>query len=50
MVREGKNVKGKFLALMLGSVGRGVLEKPLKNTVKAVEDRNDRPRGQQPVS
>src|SRR6201990_2763446 len=27
IVREGKNVKGRFLALVLGTVGKGVLEK-----------------------
>lgn len=41
VVREGKNLKGRMLGLVLGTVGKGVLRKALKNTVKAVEARND---------
>ena len=41
VVREGKNVKGRALGLVLGSVGKGVLAKALGNTVKAIEARND---------
>jgi len=40
VVREGKNLKGRTLGLVLGTVGRGVLEKAFRNTVKAVEARN----------
>jgi hypothetical protein len=40
VVREGKNVKGRLTGVLLGTVGRGVLAKALKNTVKAIEDRN----------
>lgn len=40
VVREGKNLKGRVTGLLLGSVGKGVLEKALKKTVKAVEARN----------
>ncbi len=40
IVREGKNVKGKALALVLGTVGKGVLAKSFVNSVKAIE-RND---------
>lgn len=47
VVREGKNLKGKATALMLGAVGRSAMEKPLKNTIKAVEERNNRPHAQQ---
>jgi hypothetical protein len=40
VVREGKNLKGRALGLVLGTVGKGVLEKAFRNTVKAVEERN----------
>jgi hypothetical protein len=40
IVREGKNIKGKMLALVLGSIGRGVLDKALANSIKAIEVRN----------
>ena len=40
VVREGKNVKGWVLGLVLGTVGKGVLEKAFKNSVKAIEARN----------
>jgi hypothetical protein len=40
VVREGKNLKGRMLGLVLGMVGKGVLEKAFKNSVKAIEARN----------
>ena len=40
VVREGKNVKGKALAVVLGSVGKRVLVKAFGNTVRAIEARN----------
>jgi hypothetical protein len=40
VVREGKNLKGWFLGLVLGTVGKGVLEKAFENSVKAMEARN----------
>ena len=40
MVRDGKNLKGRALGLVLGTIGKGVLEKAFVNTVKAVEARN----------
>ena len=40
IVREGKNLKGKVLALVLGTVGRSVLKKAFENSVKAIETRN----------
>jgi hypothetical protein len=40
VVREGKNLKGRLLGLVLGTVGKGVLVKAFRNTVKAVEARN----------
>ena len=41
VVRDGKNLKGRMLGLVLGTVGKGVLRKALQNTIKAVEARND---------
>jgi hypothetical protein len=40
VVREGKNLKGRLTGILLGSVGKGVLGKALRNTVKAIEERN----------
>jgi hypothetical protein len=40
VVREGKNLKGRALGLVLGTIGKRVLEKAFKNTVKAIEARN----------
>ena len=40
IVREGKNLKGKVLGLVLGSIGRSVLKKAFENSVKAIEARN----------
>src|SRR6185436_5719367 len=40
IVREGKTLKGKALALVLGTVGRSVLKKAFENSVKAIEARN----------
>jgi hypothetical protein len=40
VVREGKNFKGRFLGLVLGSVGKGRLESAFVNSIKAVEARN----------
>ena len=42
IVREGKNLKGKVLGLVLGTVGRSVLKKAFENSVKAIEARNNR--------
>ena len=41
IVREGKNAKGRFLALVLGTVGKGVLGKAFRNSVKAIEALDD---------
>ena len=41
VVREGKNLKGRVLAIVLGSVGKGVLKTAFENAVKAIEARND---------
>jgi hypothetical protein len=43
VVREGKNLKGRLLALLVSVVGKRVLEKGLAQTVKAIEARNASP-------
>jgi hypothetical protein len=40
VVRDGKNLKGHFLGLVLGTIGRRVLEKAFENSVKAIEARS----------
>jgi hypothetical protein len=40
VVREGKNLKGRALGFVLGTVGKGVLEKAFEKSVKAIEARN----------
>ena len=39
-VRQGKNLKGRALAFVLGTVGKRVLVKEFGKTVKAIEARN----------
>ena len=41
MVREGKNIKGRLLGLVVGTVGRRSLAKAFGNAVKAIEARNN---------
>jgi hypothetical protein len=41
IVREGKNLKGRVLSGVLGTVGKSVLGKAFTNSVKAIEARND---------
>jgi hypothetical protein len=41
VVREGKNLKGRMLGIVVGSVGKRVLVKAFARTVKAIEARND---------
>ena len=41
VVREGKNLKGRMLGIVVGTVGKRVLAKAFGNTVKAIEARND---------
>ena len=48
VVRDGKNFKGKFLGIVLGSVGKGKLVKAFENSVKAVEARNNPAPASQP--
>src|SRR6202453_4323686 len=38
--REGKNLKGWRLGFVVGTIGKGVLEKAFENSVKAIEARN----------
>jgi hypothetical protein len=40
VVREGKNLKGRVLGFVLGTVGRRVLEGAFARTIKAIEARN----------
>jgi hypothetical protein len=40
VVREGKNLRGKILGFVLGTVGRSVLENAFEKSVKAIEIRN----------
>ena len=44
VVREGKNLKGRFLALVFRTVGRSKLEKAFVNSVKAIEARSYKPK------
>jgi hypothetical protein len=41
VVRYGKNLKGRFLGVVLGTVGKGVLQKALDQTVRTIEARNN---------
>jgi hypothetical protein len=41
VVRDGKNLKGRFLGVVLGSVGKGRLESAFDNAVKAIEARRN---------
>jgi hypothetical protein len=43
VIREGKNLKGRFLGVVLRSVGKGKLEKAFASSIKAVEARNYEP-------
>src|SRR3954452_10696235 len=43
VVRDGKNIKGRALGIVLAIFGKRVLRGALEKTVKAVEARNDRP-------
>jgi hypothetical protein len=40
VIREGKNLRGRALGLVLGTIGKSVLAKAFDNTVKAIEARN----------
>jgi hypothetical protein len=42
VIREGKNLRGRFLGLVLRTVGKSKLEKAFEGSVKAVEARDHR--------
>ena len=41
VVREGKNIKGRVLSLILGTVGKGFLREAFENAISAIEARHD---------
>ena len=41
VVREGKNLKGRVLGVVLGTVGKGVLRKAFVHSVKAIAARSN---------
>jgi hypothetical protein len=41
VVRDGKTLKGKFLGVVLGSVGKGRLKSAFDNAVSAIEKRSN---------
>jgi len=43
VVRDGKNLKGRALGVVVGTVGKRVLRNALATTVKAIEARNSGP-------
>src|ERR1700687_5027657 len=47
VVRDGKNLKGRVLGLVLGTIGRRVLERAFENSVNAIEVRNGAASGPQ---
>jgi Polyketide cyclase / dehydrase and lipid transport len=42
VVREGKNLQGRIVGLLLGSIAKGALHKALRNTIRAIESRSGR--------
>jgi len=44
VVREGKNLKGRFFELVFRTLGKSKLEKAFENSVKAIEARSDAPK------
>ncbi|HEX3192661.1 MAG TPA: hypothetical protein VHS30_23055, partial [Streptosporangiaceae bacterium] len=40
VVREGKNIKGRMIAIMVSVIGKQFLGKELAKTIKAIEARN----------
>ena len=44
VVRNGKNLKGRALGLVLGTIGKGRLESAFGKAVRAIEARNDEAR------
>ena len=50
VVREGKNLKGRFLGVVLGTVGKGVLRKAFVNSITALEARDNGSPAPRPTS
>jgi hypothetical protein len=56
VIRDGKNLKGRVISLVVSTVGKGGLAKALHETVKAIEARNDAgttvpaPNGREPAT
>ena len=46
VIRQGKNLKGRLLGFVLGTIGKQVLEKAFENSVKAIEARNGTAQGE----
>jgi hypothetical protein len=44
VVREGKNVMGQALAIVVGIIGKPMLEKQFDKTLRAIEARNEGPK------
>jgi hypothetical protein len=42
VIRDGKNLTGRLLGFVLGTIGRRVLEKAFENSVKAIEAQNNK--------
>ena len=42
VIRDGKNLTGRLLGFVLGTIGARVLEKAFENSIKAIEARNKR--------
>ena len=40
IVRDGKNLKGRLLGFVVGTIGQGVLKKAFENSLNAIEARN----------
>ena len=49
VVRDGKNLKGRALAIVVRIIGKPMLEKQLGKTVKAIEARNEGPGPAEPT-
>jgi hypothetical protein len=41
VIRDGKNLKGRLLGFVLGTIGRGVLGRAFEQSLKAIEAQND---------
>jgi hypothetical protein len=41
-MRDGKNLRGRLLGFVLGTIGRRVLAKAFENSVTAIEARNSK--------